>query len=223
MIAPDAVLLDIEGTLSSASYVARVLWTYSRDHMADFVAEHAHDPRVARALAETAALSGEIDDPAAVLVRWIDEDRKAPTLKELQGLLWSEGFSAGLFTGHMYPDALRALRRWHRAGLALWVFSSGSVRTQKEFFAHLPEGDVTGLFRGHFDTSVGAKVEADAYRRIAATIGAAPSRTLFLSDNPRELAAAMDAGLQTIQVVREDTVPHERYAQVTSFAQVQIG
>lgn len=223
MIAADAVLLDIEGTLSSASYVADTLWRYSRDHMAEFVAAHGHEPEVARALAETASISGEIDDPAAVLVRWIDEDRKLRPLKDIQGLMWAHGFASGAFTGHIFPDALAALRRWHAKGLPLYVFSSGSVRTQRDFFAHLPDGDISALFRGHFDTAIGAKVEVDSYRRIAIAIGHPAARTLFLSDNPRELAAAMDAGLQVRQVVRDATVPDDSFAPITSFDQIGLG
>jgi enolase-phosphatase E1 len=161
-----------------------------------FLAAHGSDPEVARAVADTVALAGDGADPAATLVAWIDEDRKAAPLKEIQGLMWSEGFRTGASQGHIYPDALAALRRWHAAGIALWIFSSGSLRTQRDFFAHCPEGDLTFLFRGHFDTAVGPKIAADSYRHIAAEIAAPPARILFLSDNPRELAAAQASGLQ---------------------------
>jgi enolase-phosphatase E1 len=218
----DAVLLDIEGTLSSLSYVAGTLFPYSRDRIPGFVAEHAADPAVQRALAETAALAGPGEAPVAALLRWIDEDRKAAPLKTLQGMVWDEGYATGKLFGQIYPDALAALRRWQAAGILRHIYSSGSARAQVQFFAHCREGDLRSLFDRHFDLSVGPKVEAASYRAIAAALHAAPERLRFFSDNPRELAAAAEAGLQVIHVVREETKPDPRFVPVNSFDEAPV-
>ena len=219
-----AILTDIEGTTSSISFVKDVLFPYSRRRMADFVTTHARHPEVAALLDETRRLSGRLDaDLDAVittLLAWIDADRKAPPLKALQGMIWEEGYRHGMYRGHVYPDAVAALRRWHAAGIALYVYSSGSVAAQKLLFAHSEVGDLTPLFAGYFDTRVGAKVEPSSYRAISDSIAVPPADIVFLSDSPTELDAAASAGMAPIQLSREGPPPDDAYRTVSSFAEL---
>jgi enolase-phosphatase E1 len=205
-----AIVTDIEGTTSSLSFVKDVLFPYARERIADFIAAHGHKPEVARELAEVSRLAGRslsADEAVTQLIEWIDEDRKATPLKTLQGMIWETGFRNGDFHGHVYEDAVRQLREWHAAGIPLFIFSSGSVQAQQLLFGHTEYGDLTPLFSGYFDTRIGAKQEAAAYRAIAEHIGAPPSTILFLSDIGGELDAAREAGLQTTQVLREGVIP----------------
>jgi enolase-phosphatase E1 len=197
---PRAILTDIEGTTSSIAFVAETLFPYARARLPTFVA--AHPDAAAPILAEVAA--AEPGDPVATLTRWIDEDRKATPLKTLQGMIWADGYREGAFTGHIYADAVAALRRWHDAGIALYVFSSGSVAAQKLLFGHSDAGDLTPLFSGYFDTTTGPKRVAASYRAIAAAIGIAPDDVLFLSDTPEEIAAARDAGMLALLIDRAE-------------------
>jgi enolase-phosphatase E1 len=203
------ILTDIEGTTSSLSFVKEVLFPYSRDRLIDFIAEHGGEPEVARELDEVRRMAGRDLVPSAcagLLIEWIDQDRKATPLKSLQGMIWEHGYRRGDFQGHIYEDAARKLRDWHSAGLALYVFSSGSVHAQQLLFAHTGQGDLTPLFSGYFDTRIGPKQAESSYRAIAAEIGTAPEAILFLSDAPAELDAARLAGCQTVQVLREGVV-----------------
>ncbi|MEG3176150.1 acireductone synthase [Sphingomonas sp. RB3P16] len=193
-----AILTDIEGTTSSIAFVAEVLFPYARARLANYVA--AHPAETAPILAEVAA--SEPGDPVATLTRWIDEDRKATPLKALQGMIWADGYAAGAFTGHVYADAVAGLRRWHAAGVTLYVFSSGSVAAQKLLFGHSDAGDLTPLFSGYFDTRTGPKREAAAYAKIAAAIGVEADAVLFLSDTPEEVAAARAAGMDALLIDR---------------------
>ncbi len=215
----EAIVTDIEGTTSSLSFVKDVLFPYARARLAEFVKQHAGDPDVAQLLAEARRIAEvKLNDEqlAAQLLRWIDEDKKITPLKTLQGMIWEEGYRGGHFTGHVYPDAVQNLRRWKRQGIKLYVFSSGSVQAQKLLFAHTAFGDLTALFSGYFDTRVGAKKEAAAYRAIAAAIGLSPNDILFLSDSKEELDAARQARMQTFWLVRGDAVqraaPHPQAA-----------
>ena len=196
---PRAILTDIEGTTSSIAFVAETLFPYARERLPAFVA--AHPDEAAPILAEVAAM--EPGDPVTTLTRWIDEDRKATPLKALQGMIWADGYREGAFTGHIYADAAAALRRWHEAGIALYVFSSGSVAAQKLLFGHSDAGDLTPLFSGYFDTTTGPKREAASYRAIANAIGLAADEILFLSDTPQEIAAAREAGLSALLIDRD--------------------
>ena len=211
---PRAVVTDIEGTTTPISFVKEILFPYARARMAEFVASHPNDP----AVAEARTLAGG-SDVVASLVRWIDEDRKIGPLKAIQGAIWDDGYRSGTIKAPVYPDAARALRDWHAAGIALYVYSSGSIAAQKLLFGHSDQGDLTGLFSGWFDLTTGSKLESESYRKIAAAIGGSG---LFLSDHPGELAAAEEAGFAAIRLDRGDPplVPPGRHKTVKSFAEI---
>lgn len=220
--APDVVLLDIEGTISSQSFVTRVLYAYLRERMPAYVAEHRDDPVIQAILADTITLSGSDADPVETLQAWLAEDKKAPPLKKIQGLIWEHGYAEGAFKGHIYDDAFAVLKRWHADGVPLYIFSSGSIQSQVQFFQFNQEGDLRSLFSGHFDTDTGAKVETASYTKIAKAIGVAPEKLLFFSDNPRELVAAEAAGLPFVHVLREDTPSDARFPEIHSFEEVEL-
>lgn len=224
----DAVLTDIEGTTSAISFVHEVLFPFAHKALAAFVEQRRSDREVRRILdaAKREAGNPGMDDAAiiATLQRWIEKDRKITPLKELQGLIWEEGYRRGELTGHVYEDAAAALRRWHKDGIRLYVYSSGSIAAQKLVFGHSPFGDLTPLFSDFFDTTTGPKKEARSYRRIAQATGLAPGTILFLSDSPEEIAAAAAAGVETIQFVREGEAQPTAPGQPTacSFAEIEI-
>ncbi|WP_285711282.1 acireductone synthase [Erythrobacter oryzae] len=217
---PRAILTDIEGTTSSIAFVHEVLFPYSRARLADYVAQRAADPGVAAILDQVRAEAGAPLDLAgctALLTEWHDADRKIAPLKSLQGLIWAEGYAAGELQGHVYADAVEGLRRWHARGIALHVYSSGSVAAQKLIFGHTAYGDLTPLFSGYFDTAVGGKKEAGSYAAIARAIGVAPAEILFLSDVEAELAAAAAAGLGVTLLARDGLPAASPYPVAESF------
>jgi enolase-phosphatase E1 len=175
-----AILTDIEGTTSSIAFVTDTLFPYARARLRDHLEAH---PEEAHGV------------PVETLEHWIDQDRKEPVLKAIQGRIWREGYARGELKGHIYPDAAEALRAWKAAGLRLYVYSSGSIEAQQLLFRHSEAGDLTPLFDGWFDLGTGSKLEAESYRRIAARLELAPGDTLFLSDNSGEIAAARAAGM----------------------------
>ncbi|HYA36711.1 MAG TPA: acireductone synthase [Candidatus Methylomirabilis sp.] len=212
-----AIITDIEGTTSSLSFVKDVLFPYARERMAEFLRAHAQDPAVRREIEDMRRINGQNLSDAQVaeqLIRWIDEDKKITPLKALQGMIWEDGYKKGAFKGHMYEDAACDLKKWKSAGIALYVFSSGSVHAQKLLFAHSEYGDLTPLFSGYFDTNIGNKREAASYRKIAETIGFPSRDVLFLSDIKEELDAARAAGMQTVCLVRvgalDANAPHRQ-------------
>ncbi|MGM0677687.1 acireductone synthase [Ectothiorhodospira marina] len=202
-----AILTDIEGTLSSLSFTREVLFPYAARRLPDFVRENGREPEVKRLLADVRAYAGRsLDDEALIerMLAWMEVDQKITPLKALQGLIWEEGFGRGDFTGHVHADAVDCLRRWHDSGMALYVFSSGSVHTQQMLLGHSQAGDLRPLFTDHFDTRVGGKKQIAAYKTIAERIAIPPGRILFLSDTVDELDAAGSAGLRTTCIRRAD-------------------
>ncbi len=157
------------------------------------------------------------------LIDWIDTDKKVTPLKSLQGLIWAAGYQQGDFNGHIYSDAANNLKKWHAQGLALYVYSSGSVYAQKLLFAHTEFGDLTPLFSGYFDTHIGSKQQVESYQRIAETIGLPSNQLLFLSDIYAELDAAKEAGFATIQLTREGSFDTQtNHSQVRSFDKISV-
>ena len=218
------ILTDIEGTTSAVSFVFDVLFPFAVKHLPDFVRAQAGEPAVAAQLEAVRAESGEPDADVerviAILLEWIAADRKATPLKALQGMVWEQGYLAGQLKGHVYPDAVEALRAWKAAGLELYVYSSGSIQAQKLIFGCSEAGDLTPLFSGYFDTTSGGKRESESYARIAAAIGRPAGEILFLSDVVQELDAAREAGMATCGLARDggDLAGHPT---VASFAAIE--
>jgi enolase-phosphatase E1 len=241
------ILLDIEGTTSSVSFVYDVMFPYVRKHLTfevltnwdepDYIAAYEAIARDAgheslAAWLSTLRLSRNNPLKAADVVcreviRQMDADLKATGLKQLQGLILKAGFESGALLAHVYDDVPPALEAWNAAGKDVRVYSSGSVQAQKLFFGHTIAGNLLSHFRGHYDTTTGPKKEADSYRKIAADFDMQPDEVLFLSDIVAELDAARVAGLQTALVVRpgnpaSQTSTGEPHAQIASFAQLEL-
>ena len=221
-----AIVLDIEGTTTPLSFVHDTLFPYARAHLRPYLEAHGDSPvcrpvleRLRREHDADARDSSDVavwDDTTVTarldsIVRYItwlmDRDRKSTALKDLQGQIWEEGYASGALIGEVFDDVGPAVQRWHQQGIAVGIFSSGSVLAQKLLFQHSSAGDLTPLLRWHFDTSVGAKTDVESYRRIASALDTPPSGILFVSDAVRELDAALEAGLQTVLSIRPGNAP----------------
>jgi enolase-phosphatase E1 len=218
---PAVILTDIEGTTTAIAFVKDTLFPFAAAALDGFLDAQGQDPAVA-AILDQVRTEAPGEDPRAALRRWMAQDAKVTPLKALQGLIWQAGYADGRLRGHLWPDVAPCLRAWAAAGIALAVYSSGSVGAQRLLFGHSVAGDLTGLFAGFFDTTMGGKREAAAYAAIAAALGTAPGDILFLSDVAEELDAAAAAGLRTCQLVRaaDGTRPCARHAGAADFPAV---
>lgn len=221
-----AIVTDIEGTTSSIDFVHQTLFPYAKLHLRHFLRAQARRPEVAAQVHAVALEEGRqltLEDAADVLERWMAEDRKATPLKALQGMVWAQGYAAGELIGHVYADTPVALRRWRDAGLQLYVYSSGSVEAQQLIFGHTEYGDLTPLFSGYYDTRIGAKREASAYRAILEDIGLPGEQVLFLSDIGEELDAAREVGMMTTQLLRDAKArPFAHHPAVRNFSEIEL-
>jgi enolase-phosphatase E1 len=64
-------------------------------------------------------------------------------------------------------------------------------------------------------------MQPESYRRIAATIELPAATVIFLSDVAAELDAAAEAGMQTVQLVRDDKVVRGAHEIAENFDDVQ--
>jgi enolase-phosphatase E1 len=214
-----AVLLDIEGTTSSLSFVHDVMFPYVREHLVEYLETNWGTKELTATLELLAADAKQIDATvwlgssheeqqqqqqavARQVLAWMDQDLKATGLKQLQGQIWRAGFESGNLVAQVWPDVPAALRCWRDLGVDLRIYSSGSIAAQKLFFGHTESGDLLGLFSGHYDTTTGGKKSAASYAAIAADWGRSCHEILFVSDVVEELQAAAEAGFQVLLSVR---------------------
>jgi enolase-phosphatase E1 len=94
----------------------------------------------------------------------------------------------------------------YAAGKRIMIYSSGSVPAQKLLFGHTnaEPSDMTPLISDWFDTvNAGPKTDVASYTTILRQYPEVdPARWLFLSDNLKEVEAALAAGMYSFPVVR---------------------
>ncbi|KAH8548189.1 2,3-diketo-5-methylthio-1-phosphopentane phosphatase [Umbelopsis sp. PMI_123] len=244
----NTVILDIEGTTTPITFVKDVMFPYVTTGLTKFLIENWGSSELndqielLRQQAEQDVKAGinqavlipqetstNADQVRAAVERTIEwqmqEDRKIGALKSFQGYMWKEGFESGELRGQVYDDVVPAFDRWKEQGCKIYIYSSGSVPAQKLLFGYSEKGDLLHYFSGHFDTSIGLKVESTSYDAIAKAIQANPSDILFVSDNVKEIIAAEKAGFQVVLSDRPDITPlteQDRLNRqvVTSFSQI---
>lgn len=239
------LLLDIEGTTCPVSFVAEVLFPYARQRLGRYLDEHGSDPAIQALIQDVE--SAWAADPAreAVELRqrlradqdplearavvpyleWlIDHDIKLTALKDLQGRIWQSGYASGDLIAPLYADVPDALSRWHRQGMVLAVYSSGSVPAQQLLYGHSQAGDLRALFQHWFDTRSGLKQQPESYRSIAAAMGARPEQVLFVSDSLAELEAADTAGMAVLFSDRDGNPARDpgRFERITTYSHLSL-
>ena len=210
-----ALLLDIEGCTTAISFVHDVLFPFARSNAAKYLGGIDAEARgeVFRALSEDVKALDEShpsrrelagkdvagmtvqDSIVAHIHALMNHDVKATGLKGLQGKIWKAGYASGELKGHVYDDFKPMLDWCKSQGVSVSIYSSGSIGAQKLLFGHSIAGDLCSCFSSHFDTTSGAKKEANSYENIAKDVGLDPGEICFVSDAEAELVAAREAGV----------------------------
>jgi enolase-phosphatase E1 len=222
-----AIVLDIEGTTTDIDFVKNTLFPYAEERLEAFMADLVSTPEGQALLDQVRAEVGNPTLPVELcitqLLTWAQADQKVTPLKAVQGMIWAEGYRDKVYYSHVYEDAVAYLWEWHRRGVPLYIYSSGSIAAQQLLFAHTIVGDLTPCFRGYFDTTTGPKLDPTSYEKIATAIAIPAAELLFLSDHPGELAAAQEAGWQVCAVQRPGTANFPAGLRVVSdFGQLPI-
>jgi enolase-phosphatase E1 len=244
------VLLDIEGTVSPIKFVRETLFPYARKQLRAFLNAHWNEPALPAvcdamahdagfdtfeewysskhgfsALTESAKERECKEIIAKEAEKLMDKDAKSTGLKELQGLIWEDGYFSGELKSQVYDDVVPALALWRDAGAMLRIYSSGSIQAQRLFFGYSEKGDLVPYFSGFYDTHYGGKKEANSYRIIAKDMGLPAESIVFFSDIVDELEAARGAGMQAILVVRPGnaaTGAGVNFPRISSFEEVEL-
>lgn len=252
------IILDIEGTTTPISFVKDVLFPYSSRHLRSYLtttwsssviqsliaalkqqAESDNYQRFSQdntssssAISTAAATGGNLfEDMIAYIQECITSDRKITPLKQLQGLIWEQGYKLGDIKGEVYEDVARNLQRWtmnshsNQLPTRVSIYSSGSKRAQQLIFGNSTAGNLCPYISNYFDTSVGHKTNFESYQEILLTLGATEESAdvLFITDVLAEARAASTAGMNTLLSVRAGnaTITEEHnFDIITSFDEI---
>lgn len=202
-----ALILDIEGTTTSISFVYDALFPFARRELPAFLQTHWGEPEVMRGVVLMADGLETPEMAAAHALGLMDGDVKDTGLKVLQGLVWDAGYRSGELRGHVYPDVPVGMARAVEHGLILAIYSSGSVAAQKLIFGFSEAGDLSPHISGWFDTTTGPKKDAASYAAIALALGLPSSECTFATDNLDEARAAKAAGMRAVVAIRPGNAP----------------
>ncbi|PSR90389.1 enolase-phosphatase E1 [Coniella lustricola] len=231
-----AVLLDIEGTVCSISFVHDVLFPYALGALSSTLEKQWEDPSFSPY--KDAFPPEHRTSPAALRSHVADlmsRDIKIAYLKNLQGYLWAKGYASGALKAPLFADVPAKFPAWKARGIDIVIYSSGSVPAQKLLFKHTDavdhgdNGDLTPMITDYFDTvNAGLKTEVQSYQKISSKYDKlSASQWLFLSDNIKEVDAAKAAGMLSFVVQRPGNaeLPSEtkqRHTVIRSFDEIAL-
>lgn len=217
------ILLDIEGTITSISFVKDTLFPYVTGVLEDYINKYWDDPsfQIDLELLRAQAVNDSdivgfvpidmgVNAKKSVInnVLWqMSSDRKTTALKQLQGHIWKDGYESGLLRGHLYEDVLPVLHKLIDLDKKIYTYSSGSTEAQEYLFKYSMYGDVSSVFIKYFDTKMGPKGSEVSYKNIANEIGVNCNNILFLTDVLVEAEAAIKAGCNSALLVRPGNGP----------------
>ena len=239
-----AILLDIEGTTCPIDFVSQTLFPFAQknlkaalmtrtsDTQIDRLVKEAinewqsdSDPTSKTLLRQTTEKPPSTNDVEEYLEHLIQSDRKSTALKQLQGIIWEQGYKSGELKSTLFSDVRPQFDIWNHSGIILAVYSSGSIQAQKLLYTHSREGDITDRFQHWFDTRTGPKLNHQSYTVIAQKLGVQSEQVLFISDHPGECDAARKSGMNTAFCLREGN-PHQEsgnHAVVHQLSDIDLG
>ena len=126
----DYILLDIEGTTSSISFVKDILFPYFLSNI-DEINKLANIKEVKYAFGQVLRIvkkeeNKDITTSEEVikqLKKWCEQDLKITPLKTLQGILWQKGYQNGELLGHVYDDVPISLDKWKENGKKIKIYT----------------------------------------------------------------------------------------------------
>lgn len=219
------LLLDIEGTTTSISFVKDVLFPYALKELPSYLQSLSSQQQILllenlesdiknldsnHPLKKHPECKASVEKKIVTLVELLmKNDVKATGLKELQGKIWKDGYiKSQQLKGHVYQDFKPFLQWCHSNSIQVNIYSSGSVDAQKLLFGHTIYGNLLNYINKHYDTCVGGKKESSSYINIANDLKVSPEDIVFISDSENELTAARRAGIGfSIMSVRPGNTP----------------
>lgn len=211
------VILDIEGTICPISFVKEELFPFFlsnlpaqlQSYQFPLTSNDSNDTIMGILCQFPKETISSKESLLAYIHDLVARDIKDRVLKQLQGFIWEHGYTTGSISAPLFPDAIESIPRWVKENKRVYIYSSGSVKAQKLLLANVEGGlNLNEFISGYFDTTnAGNKTIVSSYATIAEEINTAPGECLFLSDNPLEVKAALQAGFQSSIIDKPGNYP----------------
>ncbi|KAF7496451.1 Enolase-phosphatase E1 [Sarcoptes scabiei] len=222
-VKPNAVLLDIEGTISEMGFVSRTLFPFIKNNVRLFF-EETYDTKETREMIQRLRESRKYcsDNFPMIAPITADRDRVLETItkyslahiirrsriseiKQLQILIWVWGYEKGLIKGHVYDEVTTVLHQWkNELEIDIFLFSSAMITAQQLLLCSTNYGNCLSLIDDFFDSSIGEKISTQSYLNISEALGFKPERILFITDNYEESRAASSAMFNVCLIQRSN-------------------
>ena len=217
----EVVVLDIEGTVCPISFVKTTLFPYFLEKLPleisalTFPLNFTSNSPVEQICSQFPEnVRGSSDSLLEYITSLVNNDIKDPILKSLQGFIWKLGYENGELMAPVYEDSIEFVKDMSKTK-KIYIYSSGSIKAQILLFGHVKDANGTSLdmnryLSGYYDiTTAGFKQESESYVKILKDIGyeSKQSSVLFLSDNVKEVDAAIQAGMNSLVVDRPGNAP----------------
>lgn len=223
---PRAIILDIEGTTTSASYYPSAVAPYIRNNTEMYLRNHwneEHVQSIVKDLRQQAEQSGNMPkildrhqgatlaDIQRSCMKHIEFLYRANTttiaLLYLQMYVWLEGQMKGVLKTHIFRDVAEMIYKWKvEEHLQVYIYSSARADVQMLMFACTEYGSLLHLIDGHFDSKIGQKTSKDTYERISQAIQQPPHNIVFITDDAKEARSAKMSGFKSVLIMRERKV-----------------
>lgn len=217
----EVIVLDIEGTVCPISFVKTTLFPYFLEKLPLELSALTYPLKstsnspveeICSQFPENVRVSS--DSLLEYTTSLVNNDIKDPILKSLQGFIWKLGYENGELMAPVYEDAIEFVTDLSKTK-KIYIYSSGSIKAQVLLFGHVKGAngspvDMNRYLSGYYDiTTAGFKQESGSYVSILKDIGyeSKQSSVLFLSDNVREVDAAIQAGMNSLVVDRPGNAP----------------
>lgn len=220
---PRAIVLDIEGTTTSATYYPSAVAPYIRNNIENYLKAHwseEHVQSIVKDLRIQAAQNAEmpkiLDKSQGATIYEVQKSclnhieylfrNNITTIALLyfQMYIWLDGQMKGTLKTHIFPDVAEMMYRWKNEDhVSIYIYSSARADVQMLMFSCTEFGSLLHLIDGHFDSKIGAKTANDTYNRIAQSIQQPPNDIVFLTDDAKEARSAKSGGFKVVLIKRE--------------------
>ncbi|CUM52154.1 unnamed protein product [Debaryomyces tyrocola] len=217
----EVIVLDIEGTICPISFVKATLFPYFLEKLPLELSALTY-PLKSTSSSPVEEICSQFpenvrdsyDSLLEYITSLVNNDIKDPILKSLQGFIWKLGYENGELMAPVYQDAIEFIKDLSKTK-NIYIYSSGSIKAQILLFGHVKGAngssvDMNSYLSGYYDiTTAGFKQESSSYVSILKDIGyeSKQSSVLFLSDNVKEVDAAIQAGMNSLVVDRPGNAP----------------
>jgi enolase-phosphatase E1 len=223
------VLVTVMGTAVPSRYEQDVLLPYAQQHFVGWLDDNKYEHRTIELL-ESLHQEGFIEENSAEsLIARVQADpdilqgAQGP-FRKLVHKVWENGYLEGDIAGEVFVDAWTIMHEWGEAGMPVYSYGRGLVSDRRLIFKHSIFGDLSSLFKGHFDPTIGDLSSPDSFLAIADKIKVSPLFCTCIATTTATLQAAQDAGMDGILLNRAGTDENKdaSYPIVKSFDEITL-